>query len=88
MILLTIYLTLFFELLAIIGRMTFGSVTKLCRKNKIPHIHHGYIGLLLAVVCLFYFNELILALGTSLGASDLIHHFVFLPLWYKKLKFS
>ena len=56
----------------LIGRFTFGL-----------RIHHGYLGVILLLIVLFVHDRILqrmfLILGSSLVASDLIHHF--LVLW-------
>jgi len=80
-------LTLSIEVLCVIGRLVFGSIKKFYRKKKLVRIHHGYVGLGLVVLSFFYLNEYLVIIGWSLFLSDLVHHFIVLPLWVGKTEF-
>ncbi len=87
-------LTLAIELAAIVGRITFGSVKgwytnviKLTSLN-IPRIHHGYIGIALLLIAYFFHpSKTLTMIGAALLLSDLLHHFVVLPLWIGRTEF-
>ena len=87
-------LTLIIELSAIIGRIAFGSI-KWWHANlrkltalDIPRIHHGYIGIaMLLVAHFFYPSKTLTMIGAALLLSDLLHHFVVLPLWIGRTEF-
>ena len=78
-------LTILFEAVACVGRFGLGIRS---REHIVPltlgvRIHHGYIGGVLWILALIvsapmatYFG----ALGAALVVSDLIHHFVVLPI--------
>ncbi|MEK9167042.1 MAG: hypothetical protein AAB836_01945 [Patescibacteria group bacterium] len=86
MILKVIVLTLIIESATILGRFFFGSIKEKYKKIKSPYkirIHHGYIGLVMMLIQ----NETVLILGTALFFSDLIHHFLVLPLWVGRTEF-
>ncbi len=81
-------LTLLIEVLSIFGRLIFGSAKRFYEKKKLVRIHHGYVGLgLIIIISFFYFNEYLIILGWSLFLSDLVHHFIVLPLWVGKTEF-
>lgn len=83
-----IILTIILEVMTIICRIIFGSRKKRLEKKKYKiRIHHGYVGILLCVIYLFYQNPLLLILGSSLTFSDAIHHFIILPIWVGKTEF-
>ena len=75
------------ECLCVIGRLIFGSAEKFYKKRKLVRIHHGYVGLGLVLISFFYFNFYLVVLGWSLFLSDLVHHFIILPLWVGKTEF-
>jgi hypothetical protein len=56
----------------VVGKWTFGI-----------RVHHGYIGILLIIMAMFFptpfVSEWLLITGTSLFFSDIVHHF--LVLW-------
>ncbi len=87
-------LTVIIELAAIIGRVMFGSMKgwhasaqKLLDMN-IPRIHHGYIGILILIVAhFFYTSKTLTMIGAALLLSDILHHFVVLPLWIGRTEF-
>ena len=85
-----ILISLVIELLTIGGRLYFGPMKERFRKMRFKYkarIHHGYIGVLLILFYLFIKSELLFITGMSLFLSDLIHHFVVLPLWIGRTEF-
>ena len=86
---LIIYLTIIIEIILIIGRLIFGSKKEFLRKRKINlHIHHMYYGFALFVVAaIAFYHELLVIIGAALIFSDLIHHFIVLPIWVGKTEF-
>ena len=82
--------TLAIEIITIAGRALFGSMNERYKKIKAPYklrIHHGYIGIILALAYLIYPEELVFIAGMSLILSDAIHHFFVLPIWAGKTEF-
>ena len=85
-----IILTLIIEFILIIGRLIFGSMKETFKKHKSKlkvRIHHGYIGVVLVLIYLFWLQDILLVVGLSLIFSDLIHHFIVLPLWIGRTEF-
>lgn len=85
-----IILTLIIECILIIGRLIFGSMKETFNKHKDKlkvRIHHGYIGVILVLVYLSWAYSPLLIVGMSLLLSDLIHHFIVLPLWVGRTEF-
>lgn len=85
-----IIFTLIIEIFLIIGRFLFGSMRERYKRIKFKYkirIHHGYIGIILILVYFLYPLELIFIIGISLFLSDIIHHFIVLPIWIKKTEF-
>ncbi len=83
-------LTLIIEASTIIGRFIFGPVKDRYNKNNFKYkvrIHHGYIGFVLILFFVLYTNNLLAISGFSLFISDVIHHFLVLPIWIKKTEF-
>lgn len=78
-------LTLAIELPTILLRIWLGSM-KTRFKGK-PRIHHGYIGLVMALSHLAQPSELIFITGMALLISDAIHHFIVLPIWVGRTEF-
>ena len=78
--------TLLLEGVTIVMRMFFGANTK---KKHFPFYigeyrwHHGYTGIL----CLFIPVPFFFELGMVLLFSDVIHHFIVLPLWVGRFEF-
>ena len=88
MILKIVLLTVILELITVIGRLAFGSAKKFYKKHKIRvRIHHGYIGLVFLFLSLFYVNDYVFLIGIVLLSSDLVHHFIVLPMWIGKTEF-
>jgi hypothetical protein len=58
------------------------------KKLYMPRIHHGYVGTLMLVILFFYphlpYHYELIVIANSLILSDLLHHFVALPLLVKK----
>lgn len=88
-------LTLIIELSAIIGRLAFGSIRgwhgnlQKLTSLSIPRIHHGYIGIALLLIAHFFHpSKTLTMIGAALLLSDLLHHFVVLPLWIGRTEFS
>ncbi len=82
--------TAIFEILAIAGRLTFGSMRS--RKKQLKRIfpiriHHGYIGVLLLIMTMVIPHDVLYITGASLIISDLTHHFIILPLWVGRAEF-
>jgi hypothetical protein len=85
-----IVLTLAIEFFTIIARILFGSMKEKYKKIKFQYklrIHHGYLGIILVLIHLFYPIELFFIAGLSLLFSDAIHHFFVLPVWVGKTEF-
>jgi len=85
-----IVLTLAIEFFTIIARILFGSMKEKYKKIKFQYklrIHHGYLGIILVLIHLFYPIELFFIAGLSLLFSDVIHHFFVLPVWVGKTEF-
>jgi len=87
-----IILAFVLEIITIITRMIFGSARDRYRKMKLKfkiRIHHGYIGLCLIFIIYIFFpaQQMLLIIGWSLLISDLLHHFIVLPLWVKRTEF-
>ena len=83
-------LVLIIEGSCILGRLVFGSMKNIYNKNKRRlriRIHHGYLGVLLILIYLIYPKNVLLIAGMSLVISDLVHHFIVLPLWIGKTEF-
>ena len=85
----TLIFILVIEIATILGRLIFGPMRTFHKKNHLPvRIHHGYIGLVLALIgYIFYPNDLILSIGLALFISDAFHHFILLPLWVGRTEF-
>ena len=91
----------FLEILTYIFRFGFDFHSRrIQQKLKLPfRIHHMYIGILMAILGYFYFFPLLpdfilngtaitlLDLGLTIALSDMIHHFVILPLFHQKIDF-
>ena len=85
-----VLLTLVFEILTISGRLLFGPMKKRYKKIKFRYkvrIHHGYTGLFLVFLSLFFWKNVLFIIGLSLFFSDMIHHFIVLKLWTSKTEF-
>ncbi len=85
-----IIITIIIEILTIIGRVIFGSIRNIYKRNKKilkVRIHHGYTGLFLVILSFFSYHEVLLIIGMSLFLSDLIHHFIVLKTWTGKTEF-
>ena len=85
-IILTLALVLFYTS----GRILFGSMKKRYQKIKFKYkirIHHGYIGIVLIGIYFIYKQELLFIVGTALLLSDIIHHFIILPILINKTEF-
>ena len=86
---LSLLLTLAFEAVTVVVRLLSGkSVLQFHAEHRIPmllRIHHMFWGVpfvLLALLPLATgWRSLLFAFGAALILSDLIHHFVVLPLW-------
>ena len=80
--------TFVLEVTTIIGRLFFGSIKNVYKKYKLKiRIHHGYIGLVLILVNLYFKNNHLLIASASLFLSDAIHHFIVLPIWMRRTEF-
>jgi len=86
-----IILGLLIEAVTIICRSIFGSNKARYKKIKFKYkirIHHGYIGILLILIYyLFYQLDYIFIIGGALLLSDIIHHFIVLPILTGKTEF-
>jgi len=85
-----IILTLIIEIFSIIGRILFDSMKERYKKNKLPfksHVHHGYMGIVIILAYFFYHLESFLIVGMALFFSDVIHHFIVLPVWIGRTEF-
>jgi hypothetical protein len=85
-----ILLALIYEVGTILVRIKFGSMKNFYKKNKEKlkiRIHHGYTGLILILIYLFYPFEILAIIGGFLLVSDIVHHFVVLPIWIGKTEF-
>ncbi len=82
-------LTLGIVAFTILGRAVFGSMKKHYPKRLLKvRIHHGYMGLvLMAIGSGLGLEEWIFTLGAALFLSDVLHHFLILPLWVGKTEF-
>jgi hypothetical protein len=78
---------LILELITIFGRILFGSAKERLKTLNTPRIHHGYIGVLLSGAYLVFPKQILLTIGLALILSDLMHHFLVLPIWVKKTEF-
>ena len=77
-----IWMTALFELVTIFSRLKLGSIKKFYKKTKIKfRFHHGYTGVLMMLAYFILPYEILLSVGSALILSDLLHHFVVLPLW-------
>lgn len=83
-----IILTTLIEIITIIARKLKLNSYKIQKDLGLKvHIHHMYIGIALLIINFFFQKERIFIIGISLIISDLIHHFIVLPLWIKKTAF-
>ena len=61
------------------------------KKHMKVRIHHMYIGFALIVISFFFTGQepgrYLLIIGAGIALSDILHHFVFLPLLVKKTQF-
>jgi len=83
--------TIVFELVTIITRLVSGiSAAEAQEKYHYPLIlktHHLFWGLLLILIGLLFIKHFpklrawIIGIGLGLFFSDMIHHFIILPLW-------
>ena len=83
----TIVLTFVFVLVNCVCRMVFGSGRNFWSHRFPLRIHHGYVGLLVVVVALFYSIDWLFILGFSAFLSDAVQHFVVLPIWVGRTEF-
>lgn len=83
-------LTAIFEIAACVGRFGFGIRSRDHLKLTMGvRIHHGYVGGVLWVLALLLSAPAatyVGAIGTALVVSDLMHHFVVLPLAIGKIE--
>lgn len=85
-----ILLTIIIEITTISGRIFFGSARENYKKSKFRYkirIHHGYFGLILIGIYFLIRSDILLIIGLALLISDVIHHFIILPLWIKRTEF-
>lgn len=83
-----ILLTAIIEIITILARIFFGSAKKNYKKSKFKiRIHHGYVGLIFILVYFLIKIEILFILGLALLISDIIHHFIILPLWIRRTEF-
>ena len=91
-----LFLTFLIESLTVGTRLLFKMdaqelFEKHLKKYVKIRVHHGYIGILLAVISIFVVNDAagrwLFIIGSALILSDVLHHFVFLPVLLKKTKF-
>ena len=94
MIAVIVILTIVIELMSIYGRAVYGQMkkTKTVRRiykklNLKVYIHHGYVGLLLSLLYIPFPKQILLIIGLPLLLSDIIHHFITLPIWVGKTEF-
>ena len=81
-------LVLVVEVLTVLGRKFICSAPELNRRIGLKvRVHHGYIGLVLLVLSLLYFNYYLFVLGWVLFLSDFVHHFIVLPIWKGSTEF-
>jgi hypothetical protein len=82
-----ILLTIVMEFATIIGRKYFGSWRKRHKGKHVQHIHHLYVGFLIVFAYALFPYTILLIIGLSMVFSDLIHHFIVLPIWIEKTEF-
>lgn len=88
MIIKILLLTTLIESVTILGRLLFGSIKNYYKKYRLKiRIHHGYIGILLILMNLYFKNDYLLISGASLFFSDAIHHFIVLPILAGRTEF-
>ncbi|MBT6068197.1 hypothetical protein HOG48_00400 [Candidatus Peregrinibacteria bacterium] len=83
-------LTLIIEAIVINNRFWFGSMKNFIKKRKKYikfRIHHGYTGIIMMIIYLFYPIEEIFIIGFAFFLSDVIHHAIVLPIWTGKTEF-
>lgn len=86
----TLLFALLIEAVTIFARMFFGPIKIRFQKLKFKYkvrIHHGYIGLILLLFYQYIPNDALLIIGGGLLISDVLHHFLVLPLWVGKTEF-
>lgn len=80
--------TVIIEVMTVVCRIKFGSKKeRILQQRKKMRVHHSYIGVGVAGVSLLFINQIVLVIGLSLLFSDLLHHFVVLPLWVRRTEF-
>jgi hypothetical protein len=82
-----ILLTLAIEFITILCRKYIGSWKEFHKGKPTIHIHHLYTGFLVVFLYALFPYTLLLIIGLSMVFSDLIHHFIVLPIWIEKTEF-
>lgn len=81
MLLWIIFCTGIIEIFTLTSRIFFGPASRFYSLHFHGiHIHHLYVGIILLILSLFFPFTSILVLGWSLVLSDVVHHFLILPL--------
>jgi len=76
------------ELITVFGRFFFKIsskevLTKIMRHygwQKVIHFHHGFTGVIIALLAFYFESSIGIAFGLGMVLSDIIHHFV--VLWF------
>ena len=73
------------ELVTVTARLILDKKSSAIQAQlKIHRLHHSYLGLILLVFYFLWSREWLLILGGGIVLSDLLHHFVVVPLLVKQ----